>query len=137
MDGPVLRWRVPPAHALLKGLGAALLMVTAIARSDDRGLLLLAGVAALGCAALAARDMLAPVRLAADAEGVTVVTGFASRHRIPWTGVEGLRVDVRQRFGRRSALLEIETGAGLHQFSRFDLGVPPEDALEELKRLKT
>src|SRR5262245_25439439 len=96
-----MQWRVPGSHALLKGTAAALFVVLAVVRSGDRTLLLLAGVAAVGCAVLAARDLLAPVRLAADATGVTVVTGFASRLEIPWAKVERLRLDVRHRYGRR------------------------------------
>lgn len=132
-----MQWRVPGSHAWLKGVAAALFAALAVVRSADRLLILLAGVAALGCAALAVRDLLAPVRLAADAEGVTVVTGFAARLTIPWAEVERLRVDVRHRLGRRTELLEIDTGAGLHLLSRYDLGVPPGEALQELRLIRS
>jgi hypothetical protein len=118
-------------------VAAVLFVALALARSGDSALLVLAGIAALGCLGLAVRDLAAPVRLAADTEAVTVVTGFASKLTIPWPEVERLRVDVRHRLGRRTELLEIDTAEGLHLFSRYDLGVPPEEALEELRLIRS
>ena len=64
-----------------------------------------------GLAGWALRDLIAPVRLAADADGVTVVTGFARRRRhLPWAQIERVRVDRRDRLGLRSEMLEIDAG---------------------------
>jgi hypothetical protein len=116
-------WRVPVAQVVLKAGAAA-------------PFLLLAGIATAGLAALALRDVLAPVRVAADAEGVTVVTGFAGRRRLPWPAVTALRVDERQRLLLHTRLLEIETEGDLHLFSAFDLGEDVRDVAAELERLR-
>lgn len=130
-----MQWRVPGSHVVSKVIAAALFAALGVIRGGD--LLLLAGVAALGFAGLAVRDLVAPVRLAADAEGVTVVTGFASPLAIPWTEVERLRVDVRRRVFLRTEFLEIDTVEGLHLLSRYDLGVPPEEVLAELQLIRS
>lgn len=130
-----MQWRVPGSHVVSKVIAAALFAALAVVRGGD--LLLLAGVAALGFAVLAVRDLAAPVRLAADAERVTVVTGFASRLAIPWTEVERLQVDLRRRVFLRTEFLEIDTAEGLHLFSRYDLGAPPEEVLAELRLIRS
>jgi Bacterial PH domain len=85
---------------------------------------------AIGLAIYGLRDVLAPVRLAADAAGVTVVSRFASQRRLAWDEVERVRLDERSRYGGRQALLEIDAGESLHFFSRYDLGMPPTEALD-------
>jgi hypothetical protein len=129
-------WRVPVAQVVLKAGAAAAFALLAVLSVDDRPFLLLAGIATAGLAALALRDVLAPVRVAADAEGVTVVTGFAGRRRLPWPAVTALRVDERQRLLLHTRLLEIETEGDLHLFSAFDLGEDVRDVAAELERLR-
>jgi hypothetical protein len=90
--------------------------------------LLFAAGAALVCAGYAVRDLVAPRRLAADAAGVTVVTGFAGRRRLGWDQIEAVRVDERRRLGLRSATLEIDAGDDLYLFSAYDLGIPCDEA---------
>jgi hypothetical protein len=97
----------------------------------------LAAVCAAGLAAWAVRDVVVPVRLAAGPTGVTVVTGFAGRRRLAWSQIERVRVDRRQRIGLTSAVLELDTGRGLHLFSRYDLGAPPEEVAAALAGLRT
>src|SRR5512132_3065719 len=104
------RWRVDRRLALLKAVGVPVFALIAFALRDDLPGLVLAVVAAVVLAVYAMRDVIAPVRLAADQDGVTVVTGFAGRRRIPWDEVERIRVDVRSRLGLRAELLEIDTG---------------------------
>jgi hypothetical protein len=87
-------------------------------------------IVALGLAIYGLRDVLAPVRLAADADGVTVVSGFAGQRRLRWDGIAQVRLDERSRYGGRQALLEIDEGETLHFFSRYDLGMPPTEALD-------
>jgi Bacterial PH domain len=132
-----MQWRVPGSHVLSKVIAAVLFAALPVIRGGDWSLLLLAGVAALACAVLAIRDLVAPVRLAADVEGVTVVSGFASKVAIPWAKVERLQVDVRRRALLRTELLEIDTAEGLHLFSRYDLGAPPEEVLAELRLIRS
>jgi len=130
------RWRVPAAPAVVKLAGAVLLAVVAATSGAERGRLLLVGVAALALAAWGLRDVLAPVRLAADAEGVTVITGYAGRRRIPWADVERVSVGEHRRLGLRTEILEIDTGETLHLFSRHDLGAPCEDVEQALTALR-
>jgi len=89
-------------------------------------------VIAAALAIYLARELMAPVRLAADAEGVTVIQGFAGHRQIAWSDVDRIRVDNR----RRSGFLEIETAESLHLFSRYDLGMQPSDAEEMLTRIR-
>ncbi|MFB4314281.1 PH domain-containing protein [Actinomadura sp. 21ATH] len=134
--GAERRWRVPPAHVVLKAAGAAAFAVLGLVSRDDRPFLLLALVAAAGMAALALRDVLAPVRVAADPGGVTVVSGYAGHVRIPWDEVAAVRVDERRRLLLHTRLLEIETAGDLHLFSAYDLGGDVQDVAAELERLR-
>ncbi|HXA61618.1 MAG TPA: PH domain-containing protein [Streptosporangiaceae bacterium] len=129
-------WRVPLVQPVVKALGAAVLAVVALLSAGDTVGVAFAGIAAVGLLAFAARDVLAPVRLAADAEGVVAVSGFASRTRVRWAEIEAIRVDDRRRFGLTSRLLEIDTGDRLYVFSSYDLGVPAQDAAGELRRMR-
>jgi hypothetical protein len=132
-----VRYRVSPALPGLKAAGAVGIALLGLVFGADPVRLVLAGVMALGLLVWAARDLLAPVRLAADREGVTVVVGYAGRRRLPWAVVERVRVDTRPRFGISTATLEIDAGETLHLFSAYDLGAPPHEAAAELERLAT
>jgi len=127
---------VPPAHVAVKAGGAAVVATLAALSADDRQFLLLAAVAAFGLAALALRDVLAPVRVAADAEGVTVVRGYAGRRRLAWPEVTAIRVDERRRLLMDTRLLEIESADDLFLFSFFDLGADVHDVADALERLR-
>ena len=120
----------------MKLAGAVLLAVVAATSDGERARLLLVGVAALALAAWGLRDVLAPVRLAADEEGVTVVTGYAGRRRIPWAEVERVSVGEHRGLGLRTEILEIDTGETLHLFSRHDLGAPCEEVEQALTALR-
>ncbi|GAA3003883.1 PH domain-containing protein [Streptosporangium longisporum] len=136
-SGPVLRWRVRRDLLIVKAVAAlALAVLTVLSLGDLRGMLL-AGTASLAMAVLAARDVLVPVRLTADGEGLVVVKGFAGSERVPWRAVERIRVDNRTRFTSRTELLEIDTGEGIHLLSRFDLGVPCQEVAEKLRSFRT
>jgi hypothetical protein len=89
---------------------------------------------AAGILVWAVRDLLTPVRLAADQEGVTVLTGFRDLRRIPWSEITRIRLDPQPRFAGR--LLEVDAGESLHIFGRFDLGQAPSDALDTLNRIR-
>jgi hypothetical protein len=93
--------------------------------------------AALALAAFALRDLLAPVRLAADPTGVTVVSGFAGQRHLPWARIERIRVDERHRFGMRSQLLEIDTGDSLHLFSGYELSASCAEVAALLQALRS
>lgn len=136
MAETVRQWRVPRRLLALKATGAVLFGVLAGTALGDPQFLLLSAVACLGCAALALRDLLAPVRLAADAEGVVLVQGLAGRHRLLWEEIERIGIDERSHFGIRTRLLEIESADGPHLLSRFDLGTEPDEAAEELYKIR-
>jgi hypothetical protein len=127
------RWRGPTALPVLKLAGAAVLLVVGllVGRHDTVGLVIGIVVAA-GLAAWGLRDLVAGERLAADPDGVTVVTGYAGRRRIGWPQIERIAVDSHTRRGLRSELLEIDTGEVIHVLSRWDLGAPPEEVADAL-----
>jgi hypothetical protein len=128
------RWRVPPVLPVLKLGGAALLLVAGLLLAGSDRLALPLGMAAAAALAVwAARDLAAGDRLAADADGLTVVVGFAGRRRIPWSQVERVGVDRRSRRGVRAEQLEVDTGEAIHVFTRWDLGVAPQDAFDALR----
>jgi hypothetical protein len=114
--------------------GAVVFALLAVVFEADPRRLLFAGAAGLVCAVYAIRDLVAPRRLAADAAGVTVLTGFAGRRRLGWDQIEVVRVDRRRRLGTRSELLEIDAGDDLYLFSGYDLGVGCEEAAGALAR---
>jgi len=132
----VRRWRVPPKQVLAKCAATAVVTALAVLNAGDVQRLLLASVAAAGLAALALRDLFAPVRVAADRDGVTVVSGYAGHRRIPWDEVTAIRVDERRRLLLHTRLLEIETTDDLHLFSAFDLGADVHEVADQLYRLR-
>ena len=97
----------------------------------------LAAVTAAGLAAWAARDLIAPVRLAADAAGVKVISGYAGTRALPWELIERIEVEVRPRLGVRTQTLEIDTGDTLHLFGRYDLDAPPAEVADRLNALRS
>jgi hypothetical protein len=97
----------------------------------------LAAVVAIALAGWALRDLIAPVRLAADPDGVTVVVGYAGRRRLAWSQIERVRIDRRERLGLRSQLLELDAGDSLYLFSVHDLGADPEEVLGSLLALRS
>ncbi|MGC5032448.1 PH domain-containing protein [Micromonospora sp. DT229] len=127
------QWRILPALPVLKLLGAAGLFALGILLAE--GDLLRPVFGTLGAALLAGwgiRDLMAPVRLAVDPEGITVPTGWSGRRHLPWSAVENIRVLHRPGRGFGGPALEIDTSDSLHLFSRMDLGVDPEEVAEAL-----
>jgi hypothetical protein len=125
---------LPVAKAL--GAVAVLVLVLAFGR-DDPVQWFLAVTAAVGLAGWALRDLIAPVRLAADPDGVTVVVGYAGRRRLAWSQIDRVRMDRRERLGLRTRLLELDAGDSLYLFSEHDLGADPEEVLGTLLALRS
>lgn len=119
----------------LAGTGVFALLALLFASEPDRAGLALIAAALLSVLAL--RDILAPVRLAADGDGLVVVTGFARRRRIPWSEIERVRVDERKRLGLRTEMLEVDTGTTLHLFSTYELGARCDEVADALRTLRT
>lgn len=130
------RWRVASSPTLLKFAGALLLAAVAVLSGDERERLLLAGVGAVALGVYGLRDIVVPVRLSADAEGVTVVSGFARRRRVPWREVERVGLGEHRSLGLRAEILEIDAGESLHLFSRYDLGAPCAEVAETLREMR-
>jgi len=128
-----LSWRVKPVLPVTKLLGAVavLVLVVAFGRRDPVQWFV-AVVVAAALVGWALRDWIIPVRLAADAEGLTVIAGLASRRRLPWSQIEHVRVDRRERLGLRSELLEVDAGESLFLFSAHELGAEPSDVAAAL-----
>jgi hypothetical protein len=129
--GPV-SWRVSPPLTWAKVVATLAFVGVAVVYHSNRMNLIvtLAGALLLGC--YAARDLLAPVRLRADTEGVTVITGFRGRRHLPWHSIERVRVDEHSRLGLRSEMLEIDAGESLYLLSTYDLNAPVADVAETL-----
>jgi hypothetical protein len=120
-----------------KGLGAVAVVVLVFAFGrEDPVQWVMAVTVAIGLAAWAARDLVAPVRLAADRDGITVVAGFARRRRLPWAQIEHVRLDRRDRLGITSEMLEVDADDALFLFSMHDLGAEPHEVLPVLERLR-
>jgi hypothetical protein len=131
-----VRFRVDARLAAAKVAATVIFALLALAFRDDPVRAALCGLAALLVAAYAVRDIVAPRRLAADREGVTVVSGFAGRRRLGWDQIERVRVDERRRLGTRSELLEIDTGDRLYLFSAYDLGTSCHEARDAIQAVR-
>lgn len=130
---PTAQWRVPAKLPVVKAAGAVVLVTLGLLLSEgDPVQVALAVLGGVGLAGWALRDVLAPVRLAVDPAGVTVVRGFAGRRRLDWASIESVSVDDRPRFGVRSQFLEIDAGDTLYLLSRHDLGTDPTTVAETL-----
>ncbi|MFY1674495.1 PH domain-containing protein [Plantactinospora sp. WMMB334] len=133
-DIPHRQWRVETTLPVAKLGGAALFVALGVYLADGDPVRLGAGaLVAAGLLGWGVRDLVAPVRLAVDAEGITVIRGFAGRRHLPWTEIEQIRVDTRPRLGLATETLEIDSGGSLHLFSRYDLGTAPRDVAEVLR----
>jgi PH (Pleckstrin Homology) domain-containing protein len=129
-------WRIKPVLPVTKLLGAVAVIVLAATFGRDPVQWFAAIAAAIGLSAWALRDLIAPVRLAADTQGLTVRVGFAGRRRLPWAQVERVRLDRRDRLGVKTELLEVDADDNLYLFSVHDLGAPPDAVLPELLALR-
>jgi hypothetical protein len=129
-----VHWSVRAGETGLAALlGLVLLGVGAFADAPGR---LLGGIAGVGLLALAASDLTWRPRLAANNGGLLVRTPGRTA-QLPWAQVTAVRVDERQRLGRTSRTLEIDTGEQLFVLGRRSLGTDPREVAEALDRLRT
>ncbi len=129
------QWRVRPVVTVLKAIGAALFAAAGLWNAPDPGSLVVGLGGALVLLALVVRDLVAGVRLSADTTGITAVTGFAGRRHVPWSSVERVRVDRRNRFGLRTELVEVDSGDDLYLFSANELAAPCDEVVASLTAL--
>jgi len=128
-------WRVDRRLTGAKLVGAAIFTLAAIIGYPDPGQVTIVGVAAALLAVLAARDLVAPVRLVATPNGLTVTTGFAGHRELAWADIASIKVDARRGILLRSQVLELDTGDNLYFLSSNDLGTPCDEVAERLRSL--
>ncbi|GIJ42083.1 PH domain-containing protein [Micromonospora andamanensis] len=127
------QWRVPPALPVLKLAAAAALLALGVLLAEGDPLRpVLGGLAAAILTGWGLRDLVAPVRLAVDATGITVPAGLLSRRHLPWPAVQTIEVQRRSGRGLAGPTLEIDAGESLHLFSRLDLGADPAEVADAL-----
>jgi hypothetical protein len=126
---------VPRAVMAVKFAIAGFLALGALAVGNESQYLVLLLIAG-GMAAYAGRDVVARVRLRADEDGVVAVRGYSSRRVLAWSEIERIRVYETTRLGARSGMLEVDIGDEIFQFSRFDLGVDPDEAVKALEAVR-
>jgi hypothetical protein len=132
-----MQWRVKPVLPVTKLMGAVAVVVLAVAFAGrDPVRWVIAAIAGLALVLWALRDLIAPIRLAADPDGVTVIAGFVRRRRLLWDQIERVRVDRRTHRGLRSNMLELDAGDAIYLFSVNDLGAEPEDVAAALADLR-
>lgn len=129
-------WRVDTRLTVGKWAGAAIFVLAAVIGFRDPGQLIVVGVAAALLLVLALRDVIAPVRLAAGPNGVTVITGFAGRRTIPWNEIDHIRVDARRGMLLRSQVLELDAGDQLYFFSVNELSTPCDEVADTLTAMR-
>ena len=134
--GPLhdVAFRVDRRLTVWKFVGAVVFVALPVLIGSSTTSIAVGAAVAAGLAIYGLRDVLAPVRLAVDGTGATVVSGFAGRHRLAWSEIERVRLDKRRR--GTSELLEVDAGESLHFFSRYELGMPPSDALDLVRRVR-
>ncbi|MEV6811173.1 PH domain-containing protein [Micromonospora sp. NPDC051296] len=126
-------WRVSPTLPVLKLVAAVVLLALGLLLADGDLLRpVLGGLAAAALVAWGVRDLVAPVRLAMDADGISVPQGWTGHRRLPWSVIEAIRVDRRSGRGFGGAALEIDAGDSLHLFSQLDLGIDPAEVADAL-----
>ncbi|GAA4580386.1 hypothetical protein GCM10023176_59850 [Micromonospora coerulea] len=133
-SSPAQTWRVPPILPVAKLVGAVVVLgLGLLFAGPDRVQPVLAGLVAAALAGWGLRDLLAPVRLAVDPDGITVTHGFAGHRRLSWSEVEAITVERRTRRGLTAETLEIDAGESLHLFGRYDLDAAPAEVAEALR----
>ncbi|GAA0428543.1 hypothetical protein FHR83_008126 [Actinoplanes campanulatus] len=132
-----MQWRAKPAlpAAKLITAGAVLALAAGFAGGDPSRWAVAAVTAAI-LVLWAIRDLVVRVRLTADDEGITVVTGVARRRQVPWAKIERVRVDRAHRRILRGALLEIDTGDAIYMLGANELGADPDDVAAQLATLR-
>ncbi|GGN89998.1 hypothetical protein GCM10010112_75000 [Actinoplanes lobatus] len=132
-----MQWRVKPALPAAKLITAvAVLALAAGFAEGDPARWAVAAVTAAILVLWAVRDLVVRVRLAADDEGITVVTGVARRRRVPWAKIERVRVDRAHRRMLRGVLLEIDAGDAIYMLGANELGADPDDVAAQLADLR-
>jgi hypothetical protein len=124
-DRVPLSYRVAAWVVLTKFALAAVFALAALL-ANGRTPMIIAALAAVGMVVYGLRDVVARERLRVEADGLTVVHGFAGRGRLGWDQIERVRVDERLRLGVRTQLLEVDAGDWIGLYGRYELDAEPE-----------
>lgn len=127
-------WHPRPVETGAAAAGAVVALLLALVTTDPSGRVLF-GVAAAGLAVLAGADLLLRPRLSADPAGLRVRT-LTARHRLPWSAVERIDIDERERYGLTARTLELEADGHLIVLGRRSLGADPRDVADDLARIR-
>ena len=117
----------PDRRLVVGALAGALVTAVTALTLDDRAGQLMFWVATGLLVAHAAVNLVFNPRLRADATGLRIRTPSA-RVDLTWDEIERVDADVRNRLGLRSTTLEVDAGSVLVVFSRWALGVEPDEA---------
>ena len=120
-----------------KVAGTAVFALAALWFSSDQVRFVIALIAAALVGAYAVRDLLYPVRLTADTDGVGVSRGLFGMRHLDWGEIARIRVDERRRLGAVTALLEIDVDITLFLFSKHEIGADPHETAATLEELRT
>ena len=112
------------------------LVVTAVLTASPEGRIL-SGIATIAIGLYTLFGTVARPRLCADEQGIQV-RGLTGRSRWTWAQVSSVRVARTRRFGRNSALLELDLvdadgDEHLIVLGWLDLGTDPQDVAEALR----
>ncbi|WP_100467111.1 PH domain-containing protein [Mycobacteroides abscessus] len=129
---PPVEWGPKPAGILAVALlGIALGVASALFVTDAPGRLL-AALAALGLLIFAAVSWRCRPKLRLADDGLQM-QGLTRHTLLLRTAVDSVKVTEFRRLGRRTRLLEIESGDRLIVLNRWDLGTDPRDVHEALR----
>lgn len=127
-----VEWGPKPAGIVAVALvGVALGVASALFVTDAPGRLL-ASLAALGLLIFAAVSWRCRPKLRIVDEGLQM-QGLTRDTVLPRAAVDSVKVTEFRRLGRRTRLLEIESGDRLIVLNRWDLGTDPRDVHEALR----
>jgi hypothetical protein len=131
------KFRVDRRLTIAKIVGVVVFAVLAVVLVSDPIRTAGAAIGAAVLAGYALRDLVAPIRLAADQTGLTIVVRFASHHRLGWSDIVRIRLDRHSRWGLQADFLEIDSGQQLYLFSHYDLGMSPAEALTAVEAIRS
>jgi hypothetical protein len=134
-----VQWSPAPLRTALVAAAAVVLALAAAFVVPDLPGRILVGLAALGAAVDAARDVVVRPRLAAGPEGVAVRT-WGAPQRLAWPGLRA-RVRTTRRLGVLTRTLEIDVDPAVDEdgvlvvLGRRDLGAPVEEVARRLRAM--
>jgi hypothetical protein len=127
------RWSPRPVETAVAAGGGVLALLLALL-TDPAGRLLF-GIAGVGMLLLAGTDLLVRPRLEADAAGLRLRT-LSVRRDLPWSQVERVVVDERNRYGLKARTLEVDAGDTLVVLGRRSMGADPREVADALARIR-